>query len=261
MKGYIILKCKYTSIIGLIVDNIINLEHNHFEVNRMKTLKKKRLSEIVADEIKRYIKKEKLKEGDRLPSISTLIETLGIGRSSLREALQLLETQGYVEILNGKGTFVKNNKAFHIQTSFDIENERKFLLDALEVRIALEGKAVDLAAKKATQDDIKKMEGYLKEYVMYINNKERDKANESDSLFHQTIYEAADNDLLTSIIDSVGDTFNQFWNEPFGIEDIFDKSYPFHEELLQAIKEQNPNKASDAFLKIMDSVKTSIENI
>lgn len=85
MKGYIILKCKYTSIIGLIVDNIINLEHNHFEVNRMKTLKKKRLSEIVADEIKRYIKKEKLKEGDRLPSISTLIETLGIGRSSLEK--------------------------------------------------------------------------------------------------------------------------------------------------------------------------------
>ncbi|SHN23198.1 FadR/GntR family transcriptional regulator [Gracilibacillus kekensis] len=227
----------------------------------MKLLKKKRLSELVADEIKNYIKKQNLKEGDKLPPISSLIETLGIGRSSLREALQLLETQGYLEILNGKGTYVKNIKPFHIQTAFEIENERNFLLEALEVRIALEGKAVDLASKKATQSDIEKMEYHLKEYIRCINNNEREKANLSDSLFHQTIYEAAKNKMLKSIIDSVWDTFHQFWNEPFGIEDIFDKSYPYHEDMLEAIKEQNPTKASEAFLKIMDSVRTSIKNI
>ncbi|WP_407270181.1 FadR/GntR family transcriptional regulator [Radiobacillus sp. PE A8.2] len=227
----------------------------------MKTLKKKRLSELVADEIKAYIKKEKLKEGDRLPAVSSLIETLGIGRSSLREALQLLESQGYLEILNGKGTFVKNTKPFQIQTAFEIENERQFLLEALEVRIALEGKAVDLAAKKATQSDINKMENHLKEYVHYIETNERDKANLADALFHQTIYEAANNVMLKSIIDSVWDTFHEFWNEPFGIQDIFDKSYPYHEEMLQAIKEKDTEKASRAFLKIMEFIKRAIESI
>ncbi|SFL59882.1 DNA-binding transcriptional regulator, FadR family [Gracilibacillus orientalis] len=227
----------------------------------MKILKKQRLSEIVADEIKNYIKTQKLNEGDKLPPITSLIETLGIGRSSLREALQLLETQGYVEILNGKGTYVKHNKPFHIQTAFEIENERQFLLEVLEVRVALEGKAVDLAARKATQADIEKMEYHLKEYIRCINNNEREKANLSDSLFHQTIYEAAKNGMLKSIIDSVWDTFHQFWNEPFGIEDIFDKSYPYHEDMLQAIKDQDPEKANDAFLKIMDSVRTSIKDI
>ncbi|SES89798.1 GntR family transcriptional regulator, transcriptional repressor for pyruvate dehydrogenase complex [Salinibacillus kushneri] len=219
----------------------------------MKTVKKKRLSELVADEIKAYIKKENLKEGDRLPSISTLINILGIGRSSLREGLQLLEAQGTIEILN--------SKPFQIQTSFDIENERQFLLEALEVRTALEGKAVDLAAQKATNADIEKMEYHLKTYVQCIENNEREKANISDSLFHQSIYEAARNDLLKSIIDSVWDTFHEFWNEPFGIEDIFDKSYPYHEEMLQAIKDQNPKNASIAFQKIMDFVKTTIEKI
>ncbi|WP_102026518.1 FadR/GntR family transcriptional regulator [Salirhabdus sp. Marseille-P4669] len=227
----------------------------------MKILKKRRLSEIVADEIKEYIKKENLKEGDRLPSISTLIERLGIGRSSLREALQLLESQGFLEILNGKGTYVKNSKPFHIQTSFDIENERQFLLEALEVRTALEGKAVELAAKKATTADIEKMERHLKDYVQCIERNEREKANVADSLFHQTIYDVAHNDLLKSIIDSVWDTFHEFWNEPFGIEDIFDKSYPYHEEMLQAIKEEDSERAVAAFMKIMDFVRRAIEGI
>ncbi|WP_121663815.1 FadR/GntR family transcriptional regulator [Metabacillus litoralis] len=227
----------------------------------MKTFKKRRLSELVADEIKEYIKQEDLKEGDRLPPISTLVETLGIGRSSLREALQLLESQGFLEILNGKGTFVRNSKPFQIQTSFDIDNEKQFLLEALEVRTALEGKAVDLAAKKATSEEIEKMEHHLKVYVQCIENNERDKANMADSLFHQTIYEAANNELLKTIIDSVWDTFHEFWNEPFGIQDIFDKSYPYHEELLQAIKDKDPDRASAAFLKIMDFIRTAIEKI
>lgn len=227
----------------------------------MKTLKKKRLSELVSDEIKRYIKEKNLEEGDRLPPISTLIQKLGIGRSSLREALQLLESQGYLEILNGKGTFVKQTKPFHIQTSFEIENERQFLLEALEVRIALEGKAVGLAANKATTDDIKKMEDYLNEYVQCINHGERERANIADSLFHQTIYEAANNALLKNIIDSVWDTFHEFWNEPFGVKNIFDESYPYHVELLQAIKDRDQKLALTAFNKIMDSVRISIENI
>ncbi|WP_066190159.1 MULTISPECIES: FadR/GntR family transcriptional regulator [Gracilibacillus] len=226
----------------------------------MKILKKQRLSELVAEEIKSYIKSEMLQEGDRLPSLVTLMESLDIGRSTLREGLQLLESQGYLEVLNGKGTFVKNTKPFHIQTAFEVENERDFLLEALEVRLALEGKAVELAAQKATSADTDKMTSHLKEYVRCIHEQERDKANQSDFLFHQAIYEVADNDLLNSIIDSVWDTFHQFWNEPFGVKDIFDQSYPYHEDMLEAIKAHQPQKAVEAFEKMMASVRHSIED-
>ncbi|QTM99172.1 FCD domain-containing protein [Sediminibacillus dalangtanensis] len=225
----------------------------------MKTVKKKRLSEMVADEIKQYIKKENLTSGDRLPATTELMNALGIGRSTLREALQLLESQDILEVLNGKGTFIKDAKPFYIRTAFDVENEKKFLLDALDVRMALEGKAVDLAVHKATEKDITIMQQHLTDYVRYIEEGKREQANRADAGFHQALYDAANNQLLTSIIDSVWDTFHQFWNEPFGQDDIFDQSYPFHVALLEAIKQRNTVAAADSFQKMMDSVKTSIE--
>ncbi|SDL82318.1 FadR/GntR family transcriptional regulator [Sediminibacillus halophilus] len=225
----------------------------------MKTVKKKRLSEMVADEIKQYIKKENLTSGDRLPAATELMSALGIGRSTLREALQLLESQDILEVLNGKGTFIKDAKPFYIRTAFDVENEKNFLLDALDVRIALEGKAVDLAVHKATEKDIAIMQQHLTDYVRYINESKREQANRADARFHQALYEAADNQLLTSIIDSVWDTFHQFWNEPFGQDDIFDQSYPFHVSLLEAIQQRDTVAAADSFQKMMESVKSSIE--
>ncbi|UOQ94876.1 FadR family transcriptional regulator [Halobacillus shinanisalinarum] len=225
----------------------------------MKALKKKRLSELVADEIKAYIKREKLKSGDRLPSVAELVQTLGIGRSSLREALQLLESQGALEVLNGKGTFINDMKPFHIQVAFEVENEKKFLLETLEVREALERKAVELAVISASEADINQMSLHLKEYVTFIENDERDKANQADAQFHQAIYRAAKNPMLESIIDSVWDTFHEFWNVPFGKDDIFDQSYPFHESLLKAIRERDSDAALQSFREIMRSIRDSIE--
>lgn len=227
----------------------------------MKTLKKQKLSSRIADEIKNYIKSQDLRKGDNLPNTTQLMKILGVGRTSLREALQLLETQDIVEVLNGKGIFVKELKSFHIQTSIEVENEKEFLLQALEVRTAIEGKAVELASQKATFEDTEQMDLYLKEYVHYINSGQRDKANNADAMFHQTIYAAAGNELLTNIIDSVWDTFHEFWNEPFGISDIFDESYPYHQKLLNAIKENNEENAIEAFNGIMASVKSSIIKI
>ncbi|GGE27103.1 GntR family transcriptional regulator [Pullulanibacillus camelliae] len=227
----------------------------------MKALKKQRLSERVAEEIKNYIKQEDLKKGDRLPPADTLITMLGIGRSSLREALQLLETQGFIEVLNGKGIFVKEVKPFSIQTTLDIENEKEFLLEALDVRMAIEGKAVDLAVEKATQEDIDEMDFHLQEYRKYIQSGERRKANKADAQFHHALYKAAKNALLLSIIDSVSDTFNEFFNEPFGVHDIFDESFPYHQVLLNAIKDKDLPSAREAFNNLMGSVKTAILNV
>ncbi len=227
----------------------------------MKAIRKKRLSEIGAKEIKDYIKRENLQSGDKLPSVAELVDILQIGRSSLREALQLLETQGAIEVLNGKGTFIKDIKPFQIQMAFEVEDEKNFLLEALEVREALEGKAVQLAVRAASEEDIKSMDFHLKQYVQFINEGKREQANLADAGFHQAIYRASNNPLLESMIDSVWETFHQFWNVPFGKDDIFDKSYPHHETLLEAIKETDERKAQAAFQRIIKSVRDSITEV
>ncbi|KAA0566692.1 FadR/GntR family transcriptional regulator [Rossellomorea aquimaris] len=227
----------------------------------MKAIKKKRLSEIGADEIKKYIEDEGLKYGDRLPSVAELVDLLQIGRSSLREALQLLESQGVIEILNGKGTFIRESKPFQIQMAFEVEDKKNFLLETLEVREALEKKAVELAVKAANDEDVEEMTYHLQQYVQFLQTGQRQLANQADARFHQAIYAASKNMMLESIIDSVWDTFHEFWNEPFGIDDIFDQSYPYHEKLLQGIRERNSKSALEAFDEIIQSVKQSIYNI
>ncbi|CDQ41625.1 MULTISPECIES: FadR/GntR family transcriptional regulator [Virgibacillus] len=227
----------------------------------MKAIKKKRLSEICAKEIKDYIKRENLKSGDKLPSVAQLVDILQIGRSSLREALQLLEAQGAIEVLNGKGTYIKDMNPFQVQLAFEVEDKKNFLLETLEVREALEGKAVQLAVQVADEADIQVMKLHLKQYVRFLSEGKREKANLADSNFHQAIYRASNNSMLESMIHSFWETFHEFWNVPFGKDDIFDQSYPYHETLLQAIQERDSVKAQEAFEKIMKSVRNSITEV
>lgn len=81
---------------------------------------------------------------------------LNVGRSTLREGIKKLEAEDSIEIINGKGIYVKQISPFRIYTSFSIQDEKKYLLEALEVRTVLEAKAVQLAVANVTEEQIKK---------------------------------------------------------------------------------------------------------
>ena len=69
--------------------------------------KEKRLSDSVADEILNMITIEKrFRPGDKLPNENELSTTLQISRTTLREAIRILATNGILEIQRGRGTFV-----------------------------------------------------------------------------------------------------------------------------------------------------------
>ena len=61
-----------------------------------------KISQIVAAEIVRFVVDEQLREGDRLPTESEMLEQFGVGRGSLREALRLLEAYGLISIRQGQ---------------------------------------------------------------------------------------------------------------------------------------------------------------
>ena len=73
----------------------------------LQPITKTRLSEAAIEQIKGLIVSENLEPGTKLPSERKLVEALGVGRSSIREALRILEIMGLVEVLPGKGAFVK----------------------------------------------------------------------------------------------------------------------------------------------------------
>jgi GntR family transcriptional regulator, transcriptional repressor for pyruvate dehydrogenase complex len=227
----------------------------------MRSIKKVPLSKMIADEIKNYIKSERLHEGDKLPSIDRLMKQLNVGRSSLREALSFLEAIEVIEVINGKGIFVKDANTYRIEAKINIQNEKQFLLQLSEVRRALEGKAVELAAERMTEEQIRELEDDLTQYKHFLDRGKREEASRADARFHQTLYRAAQNDILEGIIHSIRDNLDEFWKSPFGIQSIFDNSYPFHLTLLDALKAGDSERAVQEFDKLMDAVEHSIHQV
>jgi GntR family transcriptional regulator, transcriptional repressor for pyruvate dehydrogenase complex len=214
---------------------------------------------MVAKEIQQYIKEHRLKKGDRLPSVAQLTEKLNVSRSSLREGLRFLEAVGVLEVINGKGIYVKDYDSLRIEARIEVENEKNLLLQICEVRRALEGRAVELAAIRATNEEIALMEKYLTEAIR-LKDLELDSSNE-DWAFHRAIYQASHNPVLQSVVESVSETFNKLWSKPFGIDKIFEDTYPYHLTLLEAIKQKDPKSAAKEFNKIIDLVEQTIRQI
>ena len=134
-----------------------------------RALKKTRLFEDVAEQIKQAIFEGQLQPGDRLPSERGLSELFDVGRPTIREALRTLTVLGLVEVRRGqKGSTVKK---YNITQYFDevrkqlswlIQADNQTLIELWEVRKYLDIGIAHSAAANATKSDFKKLEQLIK---------------------------------------------------------------------------------------------------
>src|SRR4051794_39147212 len=122
-----------------------------------------RRSEYVAEQIVALIRDRGLHPGDLLPSETRLMEELQVGRSSVREALRGLSAVGLVEIQQGRGTVIKSQVPLAGPQAVGVEAISTALArgmtDALlEARTVIEVKMASLAAQRATQDDLQRLQ-------------------------------------------------------------------------------------------------------
>ena len=116
----------------------------------------KPLSSKLSEELLNYIRSENLKPGDRLPNESILAKKMGVGRSSIREAMKLLASRNIGTIRQGSGTYISQTPGMvddPLGFSF-IADKQKLAQDSLEVRFLLEPAIASLAAQNASEEDI-----------------------------------------------------------------------------------------------------------
>ena len=116
-------------------------------------------TQAIVEQVIDLLKRGELKPGDKLPSENELVEMLGVGRSSIREAKQTLVAMNLIEAHPGRGSFIKE-----IGPESIINPDIVWLLLAdehmwalYEVRMLLEVQIAALAAKRATEDDFAAM--------------------------------------------------------------------------------------------------------
>lgn len=197
-------------------------------IERRKTLK-----EQIVDSIKEAIAVGELKPGEKICE-TKLAEELGISRTPLREAIQILESEGFLRVMPRRGAVVS-------------EYSKKDIKDIYEIKAALEGLAARLATKNMSDAAIDKLEeinDQLKSMTL-SNEKSVGRFFKIHNQFHDVFLKASDNERLYQLNCHLMEPFKRFRLTSLAIEGRFSQAIKTHEEIIQVFRKRNSEKAEE----------------
>lgn len=225
-----------------------------------------RLSDTVAAEIEKRILEGSLKPGDRLPAERVLALDLGVSRPSLREAIQKLVSKGLLSTRHGGGTHVTDRLEAHFVDPWQDMLKGHPLLhrDLLEFRQMLESQAAALAAERATDVDIDRLDQVYAALEATYSNDDLAVSIDADVTFHQAIAEAAHNVLIGHLTSSlmrvihghVAGNLEHLHARPLR----WNQLQAQHRAIWLAIREHRPREAAQAAREHIEFVRQSIES-
>lgn len=201
------------------------------------------ISDTVIDQIMELISTGALKAGDRLPTEHGLSEQLGVGRSSVREALKALETLGLVT-RSREGAFVSSNASMPALTKalyVDMLARELEIRHVYQARRLLECELGELAAKNVTDEDVDEIEALCRA-MESIPDTEIQQHVRLDRQFHRTLSELAGNPVMTRLWEVAFEVLLEVRQRiPFTPQNIR-HSDARHRLLLEALRERDPAK-------------------
>ncbi len=213
-------------------------------------------------EILDRIRSGDLKPGDQLPTEQELSKMLGVGRSSLREAISALALVGYIEVVQGRGSFVKREFQAANLSRFELSDIQAAasIIDILEIREILECNTARLAARRADSNDIHRLQTILVKMKQNMENIER--FSEHDFDFHIALAEASSNKMILQmmkfIVKKVHEEYVRLKHET-----LFkaDKAIITAEKIVSSITEGDEEKAAGYMKKHLHLVTTELKRM
>lgn len=210
----------------------------------IKPVKKTNLCDYMVSQLKNLMIEGKLKVGDKLPNERELCTLFDVSRSSVREALKVLELQGLVKREN-TGTFVTADfsQIFEETLTMQILLSDEPPHEILETRLILEKEITRLAALRRTDEDLTKMNNQVINMEKAVQLKDKEKFISADFQFHLQVAQSAKNSILFYFYNTISDLVFKVQNQVAYDETILESSLKFHKEILQLIKEQDSDGA------------------
>ncbi|WP_263408112.1 FadR/GntR family transcriptional regulator [Terriglobus tenax] len=203
-----------------------------------------RLYQRVAEQISAYARQHRIEPGQRLPSEKDLAKQLNVSRPTIREAMIALEIAGQLEIRLGSGAYIRQ-----------APNHVPLLLDAgpgpfelLRARLLIEGESAADAALHASAEQLKQIEATIREMKALLAAGQN--AQITDRRFHVAIAEAAGNNVVANIVDSLwGGIFSPIFHSLShlaGLQHHQKMTLRDHQAIFAAIKARDPHAARAA---------------
>jgi GntR family transcriptional regulator, transcriptional repressor for pyruvate dehydrogenase complex len=223
-----------------------------------KSIRHTKVSDEIVNQIKSQISEGVLKPGDRLSPERELVKEFCVSRPSLREALNTLVAMGFLEV-KGKRTFIKSVASESMQDplSLLIKTDTQKIFDLIEVRKAIETWGAFLAAQRATEEDIKRLENIIEE--MRKAFEEGRSWEKQDADFHLGMAQATHNTIQIHMMSTIYDLLRESMARVFKDRTKVKKLLDHHCRIFSAIKNHSPDKARERTLEHLNYVESEVK--
>lgn len=214
----------------------------------------------VLDALADMVERSGLKIGDRLPPEVSLAATLGVGRSTIREALNRWEGLGIIRRRRGDGTYL----SARVQTSRGlvptmVRLEGEALLRLMEIRRTLENDVVRKGTINATLAQRQQIAALCDTLLDDVNSGRP--WRKADHAFHGAIYDASGNPMYGQLLRNLDQALERTGSSPFAADNFGLGSFPIHRDLADAIVASDPEAAVAAINRILDLVEVEVKAI
>ncbi|WP_422527609.1 transcriptional regulator ExuR [Serratia fonticola] len=221
----------------------------------------RRLYQQLAAELKRRIEGGVYPVGEKLPAERYIAEEMNVSRTVVREAIIMLEVEGYVEVRKGSGIHVISNQQKHLVVPGEsLEFATSGPFELLQARQLIESNIAEFAATQVTKQDIV----LLMEIQEQARKEDRFRDSQWDLKFHVQVALATQNTAMATIVEKM---WAQRVSNPYWIklhEHIDERSIASwcddHDEILKALIRKDPHGAKLAMWQHLENTKQMLFN-
>ncbi|MDY0290032.1 MAG: GntR family transcriptional regulator [Sphaerochaeta sp.] len=192
---------------------------------QLKPIKLLPARERVASALRKTIISQDVNEGDQL-TLESVAEQLGVSITPVREAFQMLESEGLIKLTPNKGAIVKGITPRSVREHF-------------QIRAALESEAALLVCQN--EADLKKIRDIVEQSEIAVSEKQYDIYNNLNQAFHVALWTASNNSRLKDMLSVMWNGLSMRYME--SLEDYAIKSLSEHKELLRLLEDRNADGA------------------
>ncbi|WP_300162934.1 FadR/GntR family transcriptional regulator [Solidesulfovibrio sp.] len=218
--------------------------------SRLTPVRSRKLGDLVIQQIQEKISLGVFPPGSKIPTEPTLMTQLGVGRSTVREAIRVLVSAGLLEVRQGDGTYVLDRKSGHEPLEYRLRRAKAE--EIREVRRIIEVETARLAAKNRSQADITAMREHLEHKRVAMSVGDTHGYVEADIAFHSAVAAASGNSLLADLYRSFCMVFQDFLDSLIADRGVNQYQDRIHTGLVDAIADRDADKAVGFALEALD---------
>lgn len=222
-----------------------------------------KISQKIVEQVKRIIFEGGLQPGDRLPTEKELAEQLQVSRPTLREALTVLEAIGLIEVRPREGSIVKSLVPQSIQDPIQdmIDVDPMKVLDLFEVRKKIDSEGAAMAAQRATEAELKRIQDYALTLEDRVEEMKSILELEPGKLYQKTFFAIADathNSVYAHFMKSIWTLLEgaipYSRRKLHDVPNISERLLKQYREIVDAVIQRKPAQARKAVIRHVDFV-------